>query len=50
MAAAVSSTVIKLLIPGGVGPAELAAGRPYVHDAELAGDEELQIVTRVETG
>lgn len=43
-----SSTVTKLLIPGRVGPAELAAGRTYVHDAELDGDEDLQIGTRVE--
>ncbi|MGH9056068.1 MAG: hypothetical protein ACRDYY_09450 [Acidimicrobiales bacterium] len=43
-----SSTVTKLLIPGRVGPAELAAGRTYVHDAELDGDEDLQIGTRIE--
>ena len=31
-----------------VGPAELAAGRAYVHDAELEGDEELAIGMRVD--
>ncbi|HZA76474.1 MAG TPA: hypothetical protein VE623_08805 [Acidimicrobiales bacterium] len=30
-----------------VGPAELIAGRAYVHDAELDGDEELTIGMRV---
>ncbi len=44
-----SSTVTKLLILGSVGPGELAAGRTYVHAAELDGDEALQIGTRVET-
>jgi hypothetical protein len=44
----VSSTISKLLIPAAVGPAELAAGRAYVHDAELDGDEDLAIGTRVE--
>lgn len=43
-----SSTVTKLVVPGKVGPAELAAGRTYVHDGELLGDEELRIGTRVE--
>lgn len=31
-----------------IGPAELAIGRAYVHDAELEGDEELTIGMRVE--
>jgi hypothetical protein len=44
----VSSTISKLLIPATVGPAELAAGHAYVHDAELDGDEELAIGMRVE--
>jgi len=44
----VSSTVTKLLVPARVGPAELAAGRTYVHDAELDGDEELEVGLRVE--
>lgn len=48
VAVAMSSTVTKLLIPGRVGPAELAAGRTYVHDAELDGDEDLKIGSRVE--
>ena len=43
-----SSTISKLLIPAPVGPAELAAGRTYVHDAELDGDKELAIGMRVE--
>jgi hypothetical protein len=43
-----SSTVSKLLIPASVGPAELDAGCTYVHDAELDGDEELAVGTRVE--
>ena len=41
-------TVSKLLIATAIGPAELAAGRAYVHDAELDGDEDLSIGTRVE--
>jgi hypothetical protein len=44
----VSSTISKLLIPAAVGPAELAAGRTYVHDVELDGDEDLAIGMRVE--
>jgi len=43
-----SSTVTKLVIPGTVGPTELAVGRTYVHDWELDGDEELEIGTRIE--
>ena len=43
-----SKTVSKLLIATAIGPAELAAGRAYVHDAELDGDEDLAIGTRVE--
>ena len=43
-----SSTISKLLIPASVGPAELAAGRTYIHDAELDGDEDLDVGTRVE--
>lgn len=43
-----SSTVSKLLIPGRIGPAELAAGRAYGHDVEMDGDEGLQVGTRVE--
>jgi hypothetical protein len=40
--------VSKLLIPATVGPAELAAGRIYVHDVELDGDENLAVGMRVE--
>ena len=36
------------MVPASVGPAELAAGRTYVHDVELEGDEELAIGMRVE--
>ncbi len=43
-----SSTISKLVVPTAVGPAELAAGRAYVHDAELDGDEQLAIGLRVE--
>ena len=43
-----STTVSKLLIPTSVGPDELAAGRAYVHDAELDGDEDLAVGVRVE--
>ena len=43
-----STTVTKLLIPASIGPAELAAGRAYAHDAELDGDESLTIGTRIE--
>ena len=43
-----SKTVSKLLIATAIGPAELAAGRAYVHDAELDGDEDLSIGTRDE--
>jgi hypothetical protein len=41
-------TITKLVVPASVGPAELTAGRAYVHDAELEGDEELTIGMRVE--
>jgi hypothetical protein len=40
--------MLMLLIATTVGPAEIAAGRAYVHDVELDGDEELAIGTRVE--
>ena len=43
-----STTVTKLLIPASIGPAELAAGRAYAHDAELDADESLTIGTRIE--
>ena len=43
-----STTITKLLIPASIGPAEFAAGRAYVHDAELDGDESLTIGTRIE--
>ncbi len=43
-----SKTISKLLIATNVGPAELAAGHAYVHDAELDGDEDLGIGRRVE--
>ena len=42
------TTITKLVVPASVGPAELEAGRAYVHDAELDGDEELTIGMRVE--
>ena len=41
-------TISKLLISTTIGPAELAAGRAYVHDAELDGDEVLAVGMRVE--
>lgn len=43
-----AETVTKLVVPAQVGPAELSAGRAYVHDMELDGDEELSVGTRVE--
>lgn len=43
-----AETITKLVVPASVGPAELAAGRTYVHDVELEGDEELAIGMRVE--
>ena len=43
-----STTVTKLMIATSVGPAELDAGRAYVHDAELDGDENLAVGMRVE--
>jgi hypothetical protein len=44
----VAETITKLVVPASVGPAELEAGRTYVHDVELEGDEELAIGMRVE--
>jgi hypothetical protein len=41
-------TITKTVVAATVGPAELQAGRTYVHDAELDGDEELSVGTRVE--
>jgi hypothetical protein len=38
----------ELVVPASVGPAELAAGRAYVHDAELEGNEAFAIGMRVE--
>jgi len=35
-------------VSASIGPAELAVGRAYVHDAELDGDEELTVGMRVE--
>lgn len=43
-----SHTIAKLVIPTAIGPAELTAGRAYVHDAELDGDENLAGGMRVE--
>jgi hypothetical protein len=40
--------MLMLLIATTVGPAEIAAGRAYVHDVELDGDEELAIGMPVE--
>ena len=37
-----------MLIATTVGPAESAAGRAYVHDVELGGDEEFAIGMPVE--
>ncbi len=42
------TTITKFVVPAAVGPAELAAGRTYVHDAELEGDEELAVGMRIE--
>ena len=41
-------TITKLVVPASIGPAELTAGRVFVHDAELEGDEELTVGMRVE--
>src|SRR5262245_57698308 len=38
----------KLVVLATVGPAELAAGRARVHDAELESDEDLSVGMRVE--
>jgi hypothetical protein len=43
-----ADTSTKIVVPATVGPAELAAGRTYVHDMELEGDENLTIGMRVE--
>ena len=43
-----AETITKLVVPASVGPAELAAGRTYVHDVELEGDEVIAIGLRVE--
>jgi hypothetical protein len=40
-------TITKTVVAATVGPAELQAGRTYVHDAEH-GDEELSVGARVE--
>ena len=42
------AAITKLVVPASIGPAEVEAGRAYVHDAELEGDEELTIGMRVE--
>jgi len=44
----VAEMITELVVPASVDPAELAAGRTYVHDVELEGDEELAIGMRVE--
>jgi hypothetical protein len=42
-------TIIKTtVVPATVGPAQLAAGRTYAHDAELDGDERLTVGMSVE--
>jgi len=43
-----ATSVTKVVIPAVVGPAELAAGRAFVHEMELDGDEGLSIGSRVE--
>jgi hypothetical protein len=43
-----AATITKIVVPATVGPAELAAGRTYVHDIELDGDENLAVGQRVE--
>ena len=43
-----ADTVIKTVVPAVVGPTELEAGRTYVHDLELDGDENLAVGDRVE--
>lgn len=40
--------MLMLLIATTVGPAELTAGRAYVHDIELDGEEQLAIGMPVE--
>jgi len=42
------TAITKLVVPASIGPAEVEAGRAYVHDAELEGDEALTIGMRVE--
>jgi len=43
------TTIIKTtVVPATVGPAQLAAGRTYAHDAELDGDEQVTVGMRVE--
>ncbi|MGC8510460.1 MAG: hypothetical protein ACP5PB_06275 [Acidimicrobiales bacterium] len=42
------TTVTKVQVPATVGPVELKLGVCYVYDAELDGDENLQIGQRVE--
>jgi len=43
-----ADTITKIVVPAIVGSTELAAGRTYVHDMELEGDENLIIGMRVE--
>jgi hypothetical protein len=42
------SKIYMLFIATTVGPAEITAGRAYVHDIELDGDEDLAIGMPVE--
>ena len=43
-----AASITKIVIPAVVGPAELAAGRAFVHEMELDGDEVLALGVRVE--
>ena len=43
-----ATSITKTVIPAVVGPAEIAAGRAFVHEVELDGDEVLAVGVRVE--
>lgn len=43
-----ADTITKIVLTVSVGPAEFEAGRTYVHDIELEGDEDLAVGLRIE--
>ena len=43
-----ATSITKTVIPAVIGPAEVAAGRAFVHEIELDGDEVLAVGVRVE--